>query len=142
MARYLAKRLLQAVVVLWAAYSVSFLVLYALPADPVQLLAGADASDVSAEQLEALREVLHDQRLVEAELLTQRIELLRAHITRVGPRQQLDGIRRQRVEHEERNRVGGPQHDDGLQKPSRQIPRHPRTPIPARPSCQTDTFAG
>ena len=30
--------------------------LYALPADPVQLLSGADASDVSAEQLDALRE--------------------------------------------------------------------------------------
>ena len=65
MARYLARRLLQAVVVLWAAYTVSFLVLYALPADPVQLLAGADASDVSQQQLDALREELGlDQPLI------------------------------------------------------------------------------
>ncbi len=40
MTLYIGRRLLQAVVVLWAAYTVSFLVLYALPADPVQLLAG------------------------------------------------------------------------------------------------------
>ena len=54
MARYLGRRLLQAVGVLWAAYTVSFLVLYALPADPVQLLAGADANDITAEQLAEL----------------------------------------------------------------------------------------
>ncbi|WP_243075472.1 ABC transporter permease [Microbacterium sp. SS28] len=55
MARYLGRRLLQAVGVLWAAYTVSFLVLYALPADPVQLLAGGDANDISPEQLADLR---------------------------------------------------------------------------------------
>ncbi|WP_345800437.1 ABC transporter permease [Microbacterium sp. AZCO] len=56
MLRYLSRRLLQAVGVLWAAYTVSFLVLYALPADPVRLLAGGDASDVTADQLAELRE--------------------------------------------------------------------------------------
>jgi peptide/nickel transport system permease protein len=55
MVRYLGIRLLQAVGVLWAAYTVAFLVLYALPGDPVSLLAGADANDISPEQLDALR---------------------------------------------------------------------------------------
>jgi len=65
MKRYIGRRLLQAVAVLWAAYTVSFLVLYALPADPVRLLAGGDATDVSAEQLDALRERLGlDQPLI------------------------------------------------------------------------------
>lgn len=55
MLRHLALRLAQAVGVLWAAYTVSFLVLYALPGDPVSLLAGADATDLTPAQLDALR---------------------------------------------------------------------------------------
>ncbi|MFD6094065.1 ABC transporter permease [Oerskovia sp. NPDC060338] len=55
MGRYLATRLAQAVGVLWAAYTVSFIVLYALPGDPAQLMAGADANDITPEQLDALR---------------------------------------------------------------------------------------
>jgi peptide/nickel transport system permease protein len=54
-ARYLASRLGQAVIVLWAAYTVSFLVLYALPSDPVALKTGGDASDVTPEQLAVLK---------------------------------------------------------------------------------------
>ena len=54
-ARYVASRLGQAVVVLWAAYTVSFIVLYALPSDPVALKTGGDASDVTPEQLAALK---------------------------------------------------------------------------------------
>jgi len=42
MARYLSMRLLQAVAVLWAAFTVSFGVLYLLPADPVALAVGAN----------------------------------------------------------------------------------------------------
>ena len=53
-ARYILSRLGQAVIVLWAAYTVSFIVLYALPSDPVALLAGGDATDVTPEQLAAL----------------------------------------------------------------------------------------
>lgn len=52
--RYVALRLAQAVLVLWAAYTVSFVVLYALPSDPVALLAGGDATDITAEQLDEL----------------------------------------------------------------------------------------
>ncbi|TFB83701.1 ABC transporter permease [Cryobacterium algoricola] len=55
MSRYIALRLLQAIGVLWAAYTVSFLVLYALPGDPARLLAGPDATDVTAAQLDTLR---------------------------------------------------------------------------------------
>lgn len=54
-ARYIALRLAQALLVLWAAYTLSFLVLYALPSDPVALLAGGDATDISAAQLDDLR---------------------------------------------------------------------------------------
>ncbi|MFI2478012.1 ABC transporter permease [Nocardia xishanensis] len=39
MARYLALRVFQAIWVLWAAFSISFVVLYLLPADPVSLAA-------------------------------------------------------------------------------------------------------
>ncbi|MDQ0649360.1 peptide/nickel transport system permease protein [Microbacterium natoriense] len=52
--RYIASRLGQSLIVLWAAYTVSFIVLYALPSDPVALLAGGDASDVTPEQLAEL----------------------------------------------------------------------------------------
>ena len=40
---------------LWAAYTVSFVVLYALPGDPVSLMYGSESSDVTPEQLDALR---------------------------------------------------------------------------------------
>ena len=55
MGRYLTGRLAQAVFVLWAAFTVSFVILYALPSDPVALIAGTDATDITAEQLDALR---------------------------------------------------------------------------------------
>src|SRR5258708_6605897 len=52
--RYGAQRICQALFVLWAAFTVSFLVMYALPSDPAQLLAGTDNA-VSDAQLAALR---------------------------------------------------------------------------------------
>ena len=52
--RYLARRVAQALFVLWAAFTVSFLVMYALPSDPVQLMAGTDNA-VTPEQVAALR---------------------------------------------------------------------------------------
>lgn len=55
MTRYLARRLGLAVLVLWAAYTVSFVVLYALPGDPVSLMYGGESTDVTPEQLDALR---------------------------------------------------------------------------------------
>lgn len=57
MRRYAIKRLAQAVGVLWAAYTVSFLVLDFLPGDPVTAMAGAgmDSGQVDPAQLAALR---------------------------------------------------------------------------------------
>jgi peptide/nickel transport system permease protein len=58
MRRYLARRLLQAVVVLWAAYTISFIVLYLLPSDPVSIMASGgqgEQNSVPAAQLAALR---------------------------------------------------------------------------------------
>lgn len=59
MARYLAQRLLQAVFVLWAAYTLSFAILFLLPGDPVSIMLGgsqdAGASAASPEQVARLR---------------------------------------------------------------------------------------
>ncbi|MEU0785564.1 ABC transporter permease [Streptomyces sp. NPDC006173] len=57
MRRYVIKRIAQAVGVLWAAYTVSFLVLDYLPGDPVSAMAGAgaDSGQVDPAQLAALR---------------------------------------------------------------------------------------
>ncbi|MCX5143892.1 MULTISPECIES: ABC transporter permease [unclassified Streptomyces] len=43
MRHYLARRLLQAVMVLWAAFTLSFALLYLLPGDPVEIMAGGGA---------------------------------------------------------------------------------------------------
>lgn len=57
MHRYVARRLLQAVGVLFAAYTVSFVVLKALPGDPVSAMAGAslNSSGLGPAQLAQLR---------------------------------------------------------------------------------------
>ncbi|MBW8486761.1 ABC transporter permease [Actinomadura parmotrematis] len=47
MRRYLIRRILQAAAVLWAAYTVSFLVLDLLPGDPVSAMAGAAQDQAS-----------------------------------------------------------------------------------------------
>jgi peptide/nickel transport system permease protein len=54
MARFLVGRVLQGLFVLWAAYTLSFAVLYALPSDPAAVAAGANNS-VTPEQLVQLR---------------------------------------------------------------------------------------
>ncbi|MFD7863540.1 ABC transporter permease [Streptomyces sp. NPDC057682] len=58
MTRYLAGRLLQAVFVLWAAFTLSFAVLYLLPGDPVSIMAagGGDTNTVPPEQLAELKQ--------------------------------------------------------------------------------------
>lgn len=57
MRRYVVKRLAQAIGVLWAAYTVSFLVLDYLPGDPVSAMAGAgsDSAPVDPAQIARLR---------------------------------------------------------------------------------------
>ncbi|MCQ6247055.1 ABC transporter permease [Streptomyces malaysiensis] len=68
MPRYLVQRLLQAVFVLWAAFTTSFVVLYLLPGDPVSIMAsgGGDTNDVSPEQIAELKRVYgFDKPLIE-----------------------------------------------------------------------------
>lgn len=48
MTRYILGRLAQAVLVLWAAYTVSFAVLYLLPGDPLQILLAANNTDIAS----------------------------------------------------------------------------------------------
>ena len=57
MIRYVSMRLLQAVGVLWAAYTVTFVVLNLLPGDPVSAMAGAgsDSSSIDPALIEKLR---------------------------------------------------------------------------------------
>jgi peptide/nickel transport system permease protein len=57
MRRYVIRRLVQAVGVLWAAYTVSFLVLDYLPGDPVSAMAGAgsDSAPIDPAQIARLR---------------------------------------------------------------------------------------
>lgn len=57
MRRYLARRFGQALVVFWAAYTISFLVLDVLPGDPVSTMAagGLDQTAIDPERLAALR---------------------------------------------------------------------------------------
>jgi peptide/nickel transport system permease protein len=57
MTRYILGRIAQAVVVLWAAFSVTFAILYLLPSDPLQLqlaAAGVQEDSLSKPQLAAL----------------------------------------------------------------------------------------
>jgi peptide/nickel transport system permease protein len=65
--RYGVGRLGQAVLVLWAAFSLSFLLLYALPSDPVSIMLNQNGEQtlVNQEQLAALRAQYHlDQPLL------------------------------------------------------------------------------
>ncbi|MBB1197726.1 ABC transporter permease [Curtobacterium flaccumfaciens] len=55
MTRYVLSRIGQALLVLWAAWTISFFVLYVLPSDPARIMVGPDATDVTAAQLDALR---------------------------------------------------------------------------------------
>lgn len=52
---YLLRRIGQALIVLWAAWTVAWLVLWALPGDAVEVRLGIDANGVTAEQADALR---------------------------------------------------------------------------------------
>ncbi|MGI5131449.1 ABC transporter permease [Pseudonocardia sp. CA-107938] len=57
MVRYLLRRVALAAAVLWAAFTVSFVVLYLMPGDPVATMAGGglDGEPVSPAELDALR---------------------------------------------------------------------------------------
>lgn len=76
MTRYLVRRLLQAVVVLWAAYTASFLVLYLLPGDPVDImLSGGQPGGVSTASPEQIAAVKAEYGF-DKPLITQYVTLL------------------------------------------------------------------
>lgn len=52
MGRYIASRVLHAVIVVWAAYTVAFLLLFALPSDPISLMLEKRAGESSAATLD------------------------------------------------------------------------------------------
>ncbi len=57
---YLGRRLAQAALVLWAAYTVSFVILYILPSDPISIMLNqSDASLADPAQVAALRAEYH-----------------------------------------------------------------------------------
>lgn len=79
MVKYVAGRLGQAVLVLWAAYTVSFVVLYVLPSDPVQILINQSgtATTTSPEQVARIaHEYGYDQPVI-VQYLTQLGKALR-----------------------------------------------------------------
>ena len=58
MTRYIVGRVTQAVIVLWAAFTLTFAILYLLPSDPMQLqlaAAGVQEDSLNAEQLAAMQ---------------------------------------------------------------------------------------
>ncbi|MCW2748126.1 MAG: binding-protein-dependent transport system inner rane component, partial [Nocardioidaceae bacterium] len=57
MTQYLARRIAQAIGVLWAAYTVTFVVLYLLPSDPVSILLHqpGGTGNPTAEQIAAVK---------------------------------------------------------------------------------------
>ncbi|MGW0661457.1 ABC transporter permease [Streptodolium elevatio] len=56
MARYLVRRLLQALFVLWAAFTLSYFVLFALPSDPVGIKLGGIDSTATPQEIAAVRD--------------------------------------------------------------------------------------
>lgn len=80
MSRYIGTRLGQAVLVLWAAYTVTFVVLYALPGDPVSLMYGSESNDVTPEQLDALRAQYGLDQPLPVQYVTQLGALLRGNL--------------------------------------------------------------
>ena len=61
MSRYLLRRTVQGLFVLWAAFTLTFAILYLLPSDPVEIMlsAGGDQVAVDPEVVEALRAEHH-----------------------------------------------------------------------------------
>ncbi len=60
MTRYLTGRIAQAIVVVWAAFTLAFIILYLMPSDPAQIIAsgglqGEAGSEASEQQLASLR---------------------------------------------------------------------------------------
>ncbi|GAA4973606.1 ABC transporter permease [Pseudonocardia tropica] len=77
MTRYVLGRLGQALLVVWAAYTVTFAVLYVLPGDPVSLMAGTNVGFLTSAELDGLRHEYGFDR----PLVVQYLTLLGAAVT-------------------------------------------------------------
>jgi peptide/nickel transport system permease protein len=82
--RYLLRRLLQAAGVLWAAWTVSFIVLYLLPSDPIEIMAsgGIDGQDADPARIAALRHEYGFDRPVPVQYVTHLWAALHADLGR------------------------------------------------------------
>jgi peptide/nickel transport system permease protein len=76
--RYIAGRVAQAVLVLWAAFTVSFVVLYLLPSDPVSILLGQAAGPGAAVSPAAIAKVKHEYGLDQPVIVQYFHQLVRA----------------------------------------------------------------
>ncbi|SHN29343.1 ABC transporter permease [Actinacidiphila paucisporea] len=79
MPRYLLWRVGQALFVVWAAFTISFAVLYTLPSDPVAVMAGPN-SELTPAELAAMRHDLGLDRPVLTQYLSQLGHLLRGDL--------------------------------------------------------------
>lgn len=79
---YVLRRAAQALFVLWAAFTVSFLILYALPSDPVSLMSGGQANDLTPDQLAALRHEYGLDRPLWAQYGAKLLDLVRGDLGR------------------------------------------------------------
>ncbi|WP_305785387.1 ABC transporter permease [Symbioplanes lichenis] len=107
MTRYVAGRVAQAVAVLWAAYTLTFAILYLLPSDPMELqlaAAGIQPDSLTAEQVAAMKAQFGLDRSIGAQYwhhltgllhgdlgtsLTQRVPVTELIAQRIGPTLQL-----------------------------------------------------
>ncbi|NUP37778.1 MAG: ABC transporter permease [Streptomyces sp.] len=80
-ASYLLWRVGQALFVVWAAFTVSFAVLYTLPSDPVEVMAGPD-SELTPQELHAMRHDLGLDRPVLTQYFSQLGHLLHGDLGR------------------------------------------------------------
>ncbi|GAA2594761.1 ABC transporter permease [Dactylosporangium fulvum] len=71
MPRYLIRRTLRSVFVLWAAFTVSFAMLYLLPGDPIAVMVGGSAGAYTPEQIDDLRSQYGLDRPVPMQYVTQ-----------------------------------------------------------------------
>ncbi|MFE1799792.1 MULTISPECIES: ABC transporter permease [unclassified Streptomyces] len=81
--RYLGRRVLHALLVMWAAFTVSFFILYIVPGDPVAAMLGPEAvASSTPEQLAALRSEYGTDKPVLAQYGLQLLHLVQGNLGR------------------------------------------------------------
>lgn len=81
MLRYLSRRVVHALIVLWAAFTLSFLILFIVPGDPVITMLGPEAaSEATPDQLAALRAELGTDQPLWLQYLDQLVHVLQGDL--------------------------------------------------------------